>query len=140
MSQNDYEARILLALHAYQNNPKLGLKRAAKTYKVGYGTPWRRHKGIQSRRDTITKSRRLSNLEEQIIVQFILDLDTRGFPPRLRGVEVMANQLLADRNAPPVGKRWASNFVKRHKELKTRFFRNYDYKRAKCEDPTIIRN
>ncbi|GKU08368.1 unnamed protein product [Fusarium langsethiae] len=102
MSQKDYEARILLALHAYQNNSKSGLKRAAKTYKVGYGTLWRRHKGIQSRRDTITKSRRLSNLEEQIIVRFILDLDTRGFPPRLRGVEEIANQLLANRNAPPL--------------------------------------
>jgi hypothetical protein len=37
-------------------------------------------------------------------------------------MEEMANQLLADRGAPPVGKRWASNFVKRHKELKSRFF------------------
>ncbi|SCO92506.1 uncharacterized protein FRV6_16634 [Fusarium oxysporum] len=52
----------------------------------------------------------------------------------------MANRLLADRDASPVGKRWASNFVKRHKELKTRFFRKYDYQRAKCEDPRIIRN
>ncbi|SCO92492.1 related to transposase [Fusarium oxysporum] len=50
----------------------------------------------------------------------------------------MANSLLADRNAPPVGKRWAHNFVKRRPELKTRFFRKYDYQRAKCEDPTII--
>lgn len=139
MSQTNYEARILLALHAYQNNPNLGLKRAAKTYKVGYGTLWRRHNGIQSQRDTTPKSRKLSDLEEQIIVQFILDLDSRGFPPRLRGVEEMANRLLADRNAPPVGKRWASNFVKRHDELKTRFFRRYDYQRAKCEDPAEIR-
>ncbi|ENH68228.1 hypothetical protein FOC1_g10000541 [Fusarium oxysporum f. sp. cubense race 1] len=52
----------------------------------------------------------------------------------------MANRLLADHNASPVGKRWASNFVRRHKELKTRFFRKYDYRRAKCEDPTAIRN
>ncbi|EGU86904.1 hypothetical protein FOXB_02578, partial [Fusarium oxysporum f. sp. conglutinans Fo5176] len=52
----------------------------------------------------------------------------------------MANRLLADRDASPVGKRWTSNFVKRHKELKTRFFRRYDYQRAKCEDPTVIRN
>jgi hypothetical protein len=52
----------------------------------------------------------------------------------------MANRLLADRETPPVGKRWASNFVKRHKDLKTHFFRKYDYQRAKCEDPTIIRN
>jgi hypothetical protein len=52
----------------------------------------------------------------------------------------MANRLLADRETPPVGKRWASNFVKRHKDLKTRFFRKYDYQRALCEDPTIILN
>ncbi|KAG7001283.1 hypothetical protein FocnCong_v013165 [Fusarium oxysporum f. sp. conglutinans] len=63
----------------------------------------------------------------------------RGFPPRLRAVEEMANRLLADRDALPVGKRWAHNFVKRQPELKTRFFRRYDYQRAKCEDPTIIR-
>ena len=52
----------------------------------------------------------------------------------------MANRLLADRDASPVGKRWASNFVKRQPELKTRFQRRYDYQRAKCEDPTVIRN
>ena len=52
----------------------------------------------------------------------------------------MANSLLADRDASPVGKRWAHNFVKRQPELKTRLFRKYDYQRAKCEDPTIIRN
>ena len=50
----------------------------------------------------------------------------------------MANRLLADRDAPPVGPRWASNFVKRHKELSTRFTRKYDYHRALCEDPKII--
>ncbi|KAL2887372.1 hypothetical protein HOO65_050493 [Ceratocystis lukuohia] len=49
----------------------------------------------------------------------------------------MANRLLADRDASPVGNRWASNFVKRQPDLKTRFNRRYDYKRAKCEDPTV---
>ncbi|KAJ3539819.1 hypothetical protein NM208_g5337 [Fusarium decemcellulare] len=52
----------------------------------------------------------------------------------------MANSLLADRDASPVGKRWAHNFVKRQPELKTRLFRKYDYQRAKCEDLTIIRD
>ena len=47
-----------------------------------------------------------------IIVQYILDLDSRGFPRRLIAVEDMANQLLAERDASKVGKRWASNFVK----------------------------
>ncbi|KAL9563820.1 hypothetical protein ACKAV7_012062 [Fusarium commune] len=56
-----------------------------------------------------------------------------------RNGQPTARRPLADRNAPPVGKRWASNFVKRHDELKTRFFRRYDYQRAKCEDPAEIR-
>nr|AKC01510.1 transposase [Fusarium oxysporum f. sp. lycopersici] len=140
MSDLNIEARILLALRALQNDPKLSLRRAAGIYQVRYWTLHRRKKGILSTRDSIPKSRKLSDLEEQIIVQFILDLDSRGFPPRLRCVEEMANRLLADREMPPVGKRWASNFVKRHKDLKTHFFRKYDYKRAKCEDPTIIRH
>jgi hypothetical protein len=134
------EGNILLALQALQNDPKLSLRRAAQIYKVNYYALRRRRNGIQSRRDWIPKSRRLSDLEEQIIVQFILDLDSRGFPPRLRAVEEMANRVLADRDAPPVGKRWAHNFVRRHHDLKTRFFRKYDYQRAKCEDPTVIRD
>jgi hypothetical protein len=52
----------------------------------------------------------------------------------------MANRLLADRDASPVGKRWAINFVKRQPELETRIQRRYDYQRAKCEDPNVIRN
>ncbi|KAL9563897.1 hypothetical protein ACKAV7_011932 [Fusarium commune] len=139
MSDTNIEGRIL-ALQALQNDPKLKLRRAVEIYKVGRMILWRRQKGIQSRSDWFPKSRKLSNLEEQIIVQFILDLDSRGFPPRLHYVEEMANRLLADREMPPIGKRWASNFVKRHKDLKTHFFRKYDYQRAKCEDPTIIRN
>ncbi|KAJ3527259.1 hypothetical protein NM208_g10786 [Fusarium decemcellulare] len=140
MSDPNYEARILLALQALQNNTKLSVRRAADIYKVNRMTLGRRQNGLQSRRDWIPKSRRLSDLEEQIIVQFILDLDWRGFPPRLRAVEEMANRLLADRDALPVGKRWAHNFVTRHHDLKTRFFRKYDYQRAKCEDPTVIRD
>jgi hypothetical protein len=55
-------------------------------------------------------------------------------------IEEMANRLLANRGARPVGKRWAINFINRQPELKMRFPQRYDYKRAKCEDPTIIRN
>ena len=140
MPQTDNEARILLALQAYKNDPELSLRRAAKLYQVNFTTLLRRHNGVQSRANTISKSRKLSNLEEEIVIKYILDLNSRGFPPRLRGVEEMANRLLADRDMSPVGNRWARNFVNRHEELDMRFFRKYDYQRAKCEDPTIIYN
>ncbi|KAM5515600.1 transposase [Fusarium oxysporum f. sp. phaseoli] len=125
MSESLYEARILLALQALQNDPKLSIRKAATIYQVNHCTLGRRQDGIQSIHSTTTKSRNLSDLEEQIIVQFILDLDSRGFPPRRDFVEKLANSLLADRDVSPVGKRWVHNFIQRQPELKTRRFRSW---------------
>ncbi|KAL2889053.1 hypothetical protein HOO65_030554 [Ceratocystis lukuohia] len=138
MPQPNTEARTLLALRALQNDPKLSIRRAAIAHEIDERRLRRRRKGIQSRCDWVPKSRKFSDPEEQIIVQFILDLDSRGFLARLRGVEEMANRLLADRDASPVGKRWAFNFVKRHPDLKPCFNRKYDFGRSKCEDLTIV--
>ncbi|KAF6525425.1 hypothetical protein HZS61_011220 [Fusarium oxysporum f. sp. conglutinans] len=140
MSQFSKEADILLALRVYQDNLKLGLREAARLYNADYWAVRHRRNGMQARCNWVPKSRKLSDLEEQIILQFILDLDSRGFPPRLRGIEEMANRLLADRDTSPVGKRWAANFIKRQPDLKTRLQRRYDYQRARCEDTTIIRD
>jgi hypothetical protein len=68
MSQSSNEARILLALQALQNKPELSTRRAATVYEVCYRTLQCRRNGIQSRRDWVPKLRRLSELEEQIIV------------------------------------------------------------------------
>jgi len=46
----------------------------------------------------------LTPSEEETLIQYILNLDTRGFPPQICGVEDMANLLLATRCAKPVGK------------------------------------
>ena len=73
-----------------------------------------------------------------MIVQHILELVARGFPPRLAAVADMANSLRAERNLGHVGINWPSTFVKRQPELKVKFNRRYDYKRAKCEDPEVI--
>jgi hypothetical protein len=140
MSQPNYEANLNLALQALQGNPKLSIRRAAEIYTVNRNTLRRRQQGVQSRCDTMPNSRKLSELEEDTLLEFIIDLDSRGYPPRLRGVEEMANRLFDDRDAPHVGARWAMNFVKRQPLLRIRFQRRYDYQRAKCEDPTIIRN
>jgi hypothetical protein len=80
----------------------------------------------------------LTKSEEEAIVSYVIELSTRAFPPRLRGVEEMANHLLRVRDAPPVGIKWASNFVKRQPELRTHWVRKYDYQTAKCEDPKVI--
>jgi hypothetical protein len=51
----------------------------------------------------------------------------------------MADCLLAERHRAPVGQNWAASFVKRRPKLKVKFNRKYDYRRALCEDPKVIR-
>ena len=139
MPQKDDERNIILALQAMQNDPKLSARAAGKIYTCDHQKLSRRRRGMPSRRDIPANSQKLTVLEESVLVQHILDLATKGFPPRMSVVEDMANRLLATRDAPRVGTRWASNFVKRRSELRTRFQRKYDYQRAKCEDPEVIR-
>ncbi len=139
MAPPSKEAQLNLALKALEKDPKLRLSAAAKIYSVPYTTLYNRRVGRPSRRDIPANSRKLTDLEECTIIQYITELCTRIFPPRLRFMEDMANRLLRERDAPPVGKLWAHNFVKRQPELQTRFSRKYDYQRAKCEDPKVIR-
>src|SRR6478609_10333750 len=98
MSQPSNEARVLLALQALQKDPKLSVRRAAKIYEVNRNTLSNQKNGRQSRRDTMANSRKLSKLEEETVLYYALDLDSRGFPCRISVIEDMANRLLAARN------------------------------------------
>jgi hypothetical protein len=64
MSPQYSEGNMLLALRALQTDPNLKLRSTTRLYKVNYYALGRRHNGIQSRRDWIPKSHKLSNLEE----------------------------------------------------------------------------
>jgi hypothetical protein len=132
------EAQIQLALQALKQDANLSQRRAAAIYRVPQKTLSDRHTGRPSRADSIANSRKLDNNEEEVIIKHVLELDARGFSPRLSDVATMANSLRAERNLGPVGVNWPSTFVKRHPELKVKFNRKYDYKRALCEDSEVL--
>ena len=138
MESQSKESRMILAVQAFKRNSRQSLRTLAGVYNVNRTTLNNRIKGLGARIDQPANSRNLTLTEEEVIVREILHLDSRGFPPRLRHVEDMANQLRVARNARHVGKNWTSNFIKRQPELRTRFTRGYDYQRAQCEDPAII--
>lgn len=133
------EARLQLALQAKKRNPLLSTSKIARIYSVPRTTLIDRVNGKRPRRVTNLQRRKLTELEESTIVLHVVDLDSRSFSPRLQHVEDMANILLRERDAPRVGKNWASNFVKRTPELKTRLNRKIDYQRAFNEDPESYR-
>ena len=104
MPSTSNEACIILALQALENDKNLSERAAAKVYGVDRRTLGRRRAGRPAQRDVTPKSRRLTDSEEKAIIQYIIELDARSFPPRLRSVEDMANQLLRIRDAPSIGK------------------------------------
>ncbi|EDN96148.1 hypothetical protein SS1G_12354 [Sclerotinia sclerotiorum 1980 UF-70] len=84
------------------------------------------------------KSHNLIDLEEEVLIQYILDMDKKGFSPRISDMEDIANYILEMQGAKKVGKLWTHRFVKRYTELKTCFNRVYDFQRALCEDSEFI--
>jgi hypothetical protein len=134
------ECQIQLALQALKQDANLSERRAAAIFNVPRTTLGDRRAGRTSQANRRPKTMNLTKLEEKVVVEHILDLDLRGFPPRLADVADMANSLRAERNLDQVGQNWPSTFVKRRPELKVKFNRKYDYKRALCEDPKAIQD
>jgi hypothetical protein len=69
------EGDILLAMSAFQSGQCANVFAAAKVYNVNYKTLDRRINGGTSREDYTPTNERLSNIEEEAIVQNILKLD-----------------------------------------------------------------
>jgi hypothetical protein len=76
--------------------------------------------------------------EESVIIKYIIDLIHKDSPPTPQVVVGMANKLRGQRGMAQVGPNRTSRFIKRTPELKARFSRKYDYKRALCKDPEVI--
>ncbi|KAH7556263.1 putative transposase [Bipolaris maydis] len=134
------EADVQLAISSIASKQVQSNKYAAALYNIAETTLRRRRAGRPARRDCQPNSKKLTKLEEEVIVDHILDLDLRGFSPTYAAVRDMADRLLATRGAGQVGVHWPRNFVNRTDRLTTRFNRAYDRQRALCEDPVLIKN
>lgn len=104
MPTQSNECQIILAIQALQCNEKLSRRKAAAIYNVSETTLRARINGRTLKRDCRPNSQKLKETEEEVIVQYILDLDRRGFPSRLADMEEMVNLLLAERVAGRVEK------------------------------------
>ena len=136
------EGRVLLAISAIQKQEICSIREAARVFNVSHTIIRRRLNGIINRAEKRANSHKLTQNEEEALVQWILSLDRRGAAPRPAHIQEMANILLSKRgstNIQTIGVNWAYKFTKRRDELKTRFSRRYNHQRAKCEDPKIIK-
>src|SRR4051794_25170427 len=87
------ERRVNLAIQSLKLGQFQSQRSAARALNACPKTLERRLDGVPSRLDCTANSRILSNLEEEVIVEYILDLDSRGFAPNLSHVREMANSI-----------------------------------------------
>ena len=92
------ESDVILALQALKRDPRLRIRKVAKIYNVSEATLRNRKKGIRSRREIILNSRKITELEEVTLIQYITNLGIRRFPPRLCDIGDFINIILAQRN------------------------------------------
>jgi hypothetical protein len=107
------EARIILAINGIRSSKEINSQKAAKIYRVPRTTLLDRMAGRTPRNETRPGTTKLSSLEEEVLIYNILDLDSRGFAPRLASVEDMANNILKSRGGKRVSKLWAHRFIQR---------------------------
>jgi hypothetical protein len=140
---SNQEGKILLAIQAYKRGQISSIKKASTLYSVPFTILYDRLNSSITRENAQLQNRKLFLTEELTLVQWILSMDERGKSPRIATVREMANILLANRDtttsSPTVGEKWVNRFINRHTELQSKFSRKYDYKRALCEDPKVIR-
>ena len=100
-------------MEAIRTIKKMNTTRASKVYGVPRSTLRDRLRGSVTNTEKRDPQHKLTLSEEQTLIQYVLDLDAQGFPPRIAGVSDMADLLLATRRAKPTGKQWAYRFVQR---------------------------
>ena len=127
---SNQEGRILLAIQAIKERQIESTRAAAVLYDIPESTLCNRINGMTSRCDSTPNSCKLTSQEELAIIQYILELDSHRFSPQPQDVQEIADLLLVEHDASPVGINWTTNFIKYHIELKSKFSCKYNYKQA----------
>jgi hypothetical protein len=105
MQVQTQETRIIITIETLQTSKqKLSRQRAASIYKVPENILRDRIASRTPCNNTRPAVQNLTETKKQIIINYILDLDSRGFFPQQANIEDIANYLRKTYKAKPVGK------------------------------------
>jgi hypothetical protein len=91
------EARIILVIKAIRSSKKINRSNTTKIYDILYSTLTDRINGRTPIYERRLGASKLTELKEEVIIQNILDINTRRFVPRLASIEDIANYILESR-------------------------------------------
>jgi hypothetical protein len=73
------ESRIFLTLETLEKDPKLSVRKAATIYEIPESSLRYRRARKQLHHEIAASLRKLTDLEEKVLLKRVLDLDARGF-------------------------------------------------------------
>jgi hypothetical protein len=132
------EGSILLAMSAFQSGQCASVSAAARNYNVSRATLTRRLIGGTTREDYTPTNKKLTNIEEEMLLRNILKLDTQGLSPTVSLVRAMADTICKARGASCVGVKWTKNFIGGTPSLNIGFGGHMSVRRFR-EDPEITK-
>lgn len=135
---NIQDTQIDLALAAMLYNKKISFRKAALIFNIPLYILLNRSRGVTSRSIIAMSQYKLDPSKEQVIIQYILNLNTQGFSPTIYEVGDMANLLLRKYNTLSIGPTWIRRFVNWQPELATYIYCAYNYQQALCKDPDVL--
>lgn len=120
------EARVQIAILAYQKGQIKSVLRAANIFSVPESTLRDQLHGKKSRSETRANNHKLSISEEKAPIQKLLNADEQGFPIQPEFLHEMVQILLCEQlqdATATLGVNWAYSFIKCCPEIRTRYTR-----------------
>jgi hypothetical protein len=133
------ERRLQQALNDLHTQKFKSIRAAAKAYDVPRSTLGTRFNGTPTRRVARVSQQLLSTEQEELLVQWILDLEKQGHPVTHPQVREMA-ELVSELSGGPdiVGVNWVARFIHRHPQIRTKVGVKIDHKRVDNTTPEAI--
>lgn len=134
-----HKIRIRHAANALEQGKCLSIRAAARQFQVPRSTL----SDYLNRDDMITPAHesqmRLTMIQEDWLCDWIIEEDTRGWPPSIQRVRDMATAILrAQGDETPLGKNWQDGFKKRNQRVKTMIGRRIEANRFNCATPEAL--
>lgn len=148
-SNEDIDERVANAVRdiraEYEAGERPVIAEKAREYRVSRFRIQRRLKGIGPRTSRKPKNYKLSEVQEQALLQYILSLDEIGHSIRYDYVSKVANEMLkedsiGDDCVPTVGRNWAVRFLNRYPELHKAKQKPLELERKLAHDPDMVQN
>ena len=138
------EVRLLEALNTLYTQTLPNVTQAARDFNVPYQRLLARFYGVQSKQDRPASGRKLTDVEELAVCQYLNQLDKMGTSARLSMLVGCANSILRAREAdsttqpPTISAAWSKRFLRRHPEYKMKKQQSLEIARKNSHDPEHI--